>query len=126
MIAGKKMGIYMDHAHAELMQFVSDDIQETSVKSDFTHQDKVHTLNRSEVTMHHKEQHEQAQYYKNLADVIREQDTVILFGPTEAKEELYNTIKDNPLFSDVKISIHKTDKLTEHQKHAFVKDYFEQ
>jgi hypothetical protein len=49
---------------------------------------------------------------------------VILFGPTDAKIELFNLIKNNRQFEHIKIATLPADKMTENQQHAFVKDYF--
>ena len=120
----KKIGIYMDHQSAHLVEYSAKDGQHTSIDSAFTHQQKEEALKKSEHTMHNKEQHQQAEYYKKITDEILKYDDILLFGPTEAKTELYNTIKDNHLFKNIKIHIKQTDKQTENQKHEFVKTYF--
>jgi len=56
--------------------------------------------------------------------VIKNYDEVLLFGPSEAKAELYNILKAEHQFTKIKIEIKQTDKLTENQQHAFVRDYF--
>jgi Lhr-like helicase len=124
MVLGKKIGIWMDHSHAHLTEFATDPIESKLVSSTFTHQEKIHTQNKGENLMHNKEQHEQGAYYKELSEIIRGYDHVLLFGPTSAKDELYNTFKDNPLFKEVSVSIFPADKMTENQEHAYVRDYF--
>jgi stalled ribosome rescue protein Dom34 len=124
MSTAKKLGIWMDHSNAHLMEFTEGPIQTKTLSSNFTHQDKENTLERSENQMHNKEQHLHAEYYKKLGDVIRNYEAVILFGPTQAKVELYNSLKANHLFSDIKMTVKQTDKLTENQQHAFVREYF--
>jgi stalled ribosome rescue protein Dom34 len=74
--------------------------------------------------MHNKEQHQQNEYYEKIGEEIRKYDNVLLFGPTNAKSELYNILKKNHLFNDIKITLQQTDKLTAHQKIACVKDFF--
>ncbi len=120
----KKLGIWMDNASAHVMEFSTDTIETKAINSNFTHQDKVESLSKSEKGMHNKEQHEQAAYYKKLSETIRNYDEVLLFGPTNAKDELYNTFKDNPLFKDVAVFLLPADRMTERQEHAFVRDYF--
>jgi hypothetical protein len=122
--ATKDLGIWMDHASAHLMEFTADPIQTKVVLSKFTHQAKEESMNKGEGAMHHKEQAEQADYYRELGLIIRGYDKVVLFGPTNAKVELHNTLKDNHLFSEVKFEILPSDKMTQHQEHAFVRDYF--
>ncbi len=86
----------MDHATAHLMEF-------TTILSTFTHQEKENSLGKSENLMHNKEQHEEADYYKKIGEVIRQYDEVMLFGPIEAKEELLNKLRQDHRFADVKI-----------------------
>lgn len=124
MSKAKKIGIWMDHSNAHLMEFTEAPIQTKILSSNFTHQDKENTLERSENQMHNKEQHLETEYYKKIGDVIRNYESVILFGPTQAKVELYNSLKTNHLFSSIKMVVKQTDKMTENQQHAFVKDYF--
>ena len=79
---------------------------------------------KGERHMHNKEQHGQAGYYKQLADVMKNYEEVLLFGPTDAKTELFNFIKTDKAFSTIKIEIKQADKMTENQQHAFVREYF--
>lgn len=120
----KKIGIWMDHSMAHITEFDSE-IKETKIiTSDFTFQDRVETLERSESEMHNKEQQKQATYYKNLAQIIKSFDEVILFGPTDAKVELYNILKENHQFDSIKIEVKNTDKMSNKEQQLFVDDYF--
>lgn len=124
MTATKKLGIWMDHTSAHLMEFSPDTIETNIVESKFTHQEKTHSLDKGEKRMHNKEQHQQSEYYKQLGQSIIHYDEVILFGPTDAKVELFNFLKEDPLFVKIKIEIKQADKMTENQQHAFVREYF--
>lgn len=119
-----QLGICMDHASANIIDLSVEATVSTTLTSDFTHEKKEESLNRSEQLMHNKEQHEQAAYYKELGEVIRKYDEVLLFGPTTAKNELYNLLKDDHHFADIKIECKQTDKLNHQEQHAFVKEYF--
>ena len=118
MTTTKKLGIWMDNARAHLMEFSKDAIETTVIDSNFDHQDRVESLSKSEKGMHDKEQHAQVAYYKQLSETIRNYHQVLLFGPTNAKEELYNTFKDNPLFKEVAVTVLPADKMTENQQYA--------
>jgi len=124
MKTAKNLGIWMDHLNANLMEFTPDPIETKSIKSEFTYQEKGLSLSKSENLMHNKEQHQQSEYYKKLSDVIRNYDEVILFGPTDAKVELFNVLKADQRFAKTKIDIKQTDKMTENQQHAFVREHF--
>jgi len=123
MTTSKKTGIYMDHANAQLITFPAELMEEVII-SGFTHDDKVASLSKSEHIMHNKEQHEQSAYYKKLGETIRGYDEVLLFGPTEAKSELFNLLKTDHLFNDIKIVLENTDKLNDHEQQEFVSTYF--
>jgi stalled ribosome rescue protein Dom34 len=120
----KKIGIWMDHSNAHLIEFDSEIKETKTIASDFTFQDRVETLERSENEMHNKEQHKQATYYKNLAQIIKNFDEVILFGPTDAKVELYNELKENHQFDAIKIEVKNTDKMSDKEQRNFIDDYF--
>jgi hypothetical protein len=74
--------------------------------------------------MHTKQQHQQANYYKELAECIKNHEAVVLFGPTDAKVELLHILRADHRFEKIKIETQSTDKMTENQQHAFVKEYF--
>ena len=106
------------------MEFKTDPIETITILSKFNHQDKEFTLSKSENLMHNKEQHLQSEYYKKLGDMIRNYEEVVLFGPTDAKIELLNTLSSDHQFAKTKIEVKQTDKMTESQQHAFVREYF--
>ncbi len=119
-----RLGIWMDHSSAHLMKFTADSIDTKIIESKFTHAEKVHSLGKSESLMHNKEQGQESAYYKHLAEVIKGYDEVLLFGPTDAKAELLNILRSDHLFEHIKIDVIQTDKMTENQEHAFVKEHF--
>jgi hypothetical protein len=119
----KKLGIWMDHANAHLMEY-TDPIITTIIASDSTHEEKQFTLQKGESFMQRKNQEQEGAYYKAIADSIKNHDEVLLFGPTNAKIELSNILEDDLSFSKIKIEIRQADKMTENQEHAFVRDYF--
>jgi hypothetical protein len=120
----KKLGIWMDHSSANLMEFTDGEVEETVIDSEFTHEEKAHSQMKSEHIMHNKEQQQQGAFYKKLGESIKNYDRVLLFGPTDAKLELFNTLKEDAHFTKIKIEVQQADKMTENQQHAFVKHYF--
>ncbi|MEO9146214.1 MAG: hypothetical protein ABI237_11735 [Ginsengibacter sp.] len=123
MTTEKKIGIWMDHAKAHLMEY-ADPIVTLAVSSNSSHDEKERTLQKSESMMHNKEQQQESEYYKELGESIKNYDEVLLFGPTDAKVELSNILEDDLSFSKIKIEIKQADKMTENQEHAFVRDFF--
>ena len=114
----------MDHASAHLMDWTTGSVESSVIASSFTHREKEDTVDNSESLMHHAEKHEEGAYYKKLGEVIRHYDDVILFGATQAKTELYNILRADHRFENIRIEVKPTDKLTEHQQEAFVREYF--
>jgi len=121
----KLLGIWMDHSVAYLTELTNDVLVTEIIKSqpklqakeeDLYYKDESHMLN--------KEQKKLSAYYKKLSDVVLDYDEVILFGPTDAKNELLNIIKDDHLFDKIKIEALAADKMTENQRHIFIKQYF--
>lgn len=120
----EKLGIWMDHSIAHILHSSIDTIDTKTISSKFTHQEKEHSLSKSENLMHHKEQHQQHEFYKELGDVIKNYNEVVVFGPTDAKLELVNFLKQDHHFDNIKIEVKDADKMTEHQEYAFVKAHF--
>jgi len=120
----KQAGIWMDHSKAHVIEFNNASADSLTIDTEFTHQEKEQSLSKSENIMHNKEQQKQGEYYKKIGEIIKGYDDVILFGPTDAKQELYNLIKDDQQFSKIKIEVQQSDKLTENQEQAFVRDHF--
>jgi len=120
----KQLGIWMDHSIAHVIKLTNGTIETNSVESipeiqenqEIVYKDESHSLN--------KEQGQLASYFRKLEDIILENDQVILFGPTEAKNELLNVIKENHLFDKIKIEVESADKMTEVQRNTFVKEHF--
>jgi hypothetical protein len=120
----KKLGIWMDHSNARLMEFTSIDGEDKVVDSVLSHAGKETSVGSSENVIHNKEHHQQSEYYKKLGEAIRSFDDVVLFGPTNAKAELLNLLRTDHRFEKIKIEVQQSDKMTDNQQHAFVKEYF--
>ena len=124
MIIEKKIGIWMDNASAHVINVLDITSTKNIIESKFTHQEREHSLNKSENLMHNKEQHQQSDYYKKIGETILKYDHVVLFGPTHAKSELFNELKKNHLFDKIKIQVEQTDKMTDAEMKFFTQNYF--
>jgi stalled ribosome rescue protein Dom34 len=120
----KKLGIWMDHSMANLMEFTTDPILTKTIHSDTSQHGKSSDFGKNENLMHNKEQHQQSEYFKKLGEAIKNYDEVILFGPTTAKAQLLNLLAEDQHFAKIKIEVKQTDKMTENQQHSFIKEYF--
>ncbi len=119
----KQLGIWMDHAIAYIIEVKNGSITSNTIES-FSAQGEKQNFGKDESLKHNTEQDQLSEFFKRLSAVIKGYSDVILFGPTNAKTELYNLLKEDSLFSNIKIEVETTDNLTENQMHAFVKEHF--
>lgn len=120
----KKLGIWMDHSLAHLMEFTSNHFEIETIESKFTTDVKKQSLAKNEKIVHNKEQGLLKDYYKKLGEAIKNYQRVILFGPTDAKIELFDLLSEDERFLKIKFEIKNTDNMTENQQQAFVQEYF--
>ncbi|HRB71858.1 MAG TPA: hypothetical protein PK776_08410 [Flavobacterium sp.] len=122
----KNLGIWMDHSEAYLLKFDtnSGNTRIISFPTASPHPEKQHLLKKREKRVHNIEQQKTLSYYKKLGATIIHYQNVILFGATDAKTELFHFLRSDHHFDAIKIDIQDTDKMTENQREAFVKDYF--
>ncbi len=120
----KQLGIWMDHSTANIMELLNDKVVSITLESTPAFPEQVQNLRMDESLMNNKEQNEQSDFYEKLSSIITDYEEVLLFGPTDAKSELFNLLKDNRQFEKIKISVQPADKMTDNQQKAFVKDFF--
>jgi stalled ribosome rescue protein Dom34 len=120
----KKLAIYLDHSQAKLFDFKNTAIEFKTIESEFDYHEKKEILQKGESHLHHKEQNLQHQYYKNLGDEILNYHEVLLFGPTDAKTELFNYLSEIKKFEKIKIIVKTSDKLTENQQLELINSIF--
>jgi hypothetical protein len=119
----KQLGIWMDHSNAHLMELTNGIIVHRVV-SELTNHETEFNFYKGEKLIHKKEQHLQLSYYNKLGNIIKKYQEVVLFGPTEAKNELLNLIQADHLFEGIKIEVRNSDKMTVSQMQTFVSEYF--
>jgi len=119
-----KLGIWMDHSIAHLMEFTSNHFEIETIESKLTDKAKIKALDQGEILIQNKEKQQLSDYYKKLGETIKNYKRIILFGPTNAKVELFDLLSEDYRFLKIKIEIKETDKMTENQQHAFVQEYF--
>jgi len=114
----------MDHSIAYIMELKDDEIIENIVGLETFQPDNESEFVKNESLVHNKRQQLQANYYKKLGEAIRSYEEVVLFGPTEAKNELLNLLKADHLFDKIKFNAILSDKMSAKQMHVFVEEYF--
>jgi stalled ribosome rescue protein Dom34 len=120
----KTLGIWMDHSMAHLMEFTSKHFEIETIESKLSNQEKIASLAKSENSNFSKERKQLFEYYKKIGETIKNYKRVILFGPTDAKIELFDLLSEDTRFLKIKFEIKDTDKMDANQQHNFVKEYF--
>lgn len=120
----KQLGIWMDHSNAYLMELTNDTIVANNIVSELADPEAEFNFYKGEKLIHKKEQYLQLSYYKKLGETIKKYQEVVLFGPTDAKNELLNLLRNDHLFENIKIEVMNSDKMTDSQMQTFVREYF--
>jgi stalled ribosome rescue protein Dom34 len=107
----QKRGGYLDDRWRKHTEYPGDENITKTINSDFTQTERKESLEKSEHSMHNKEQHQTSGYYKELGKLIAQYDYVLLFGPTNAKSELLNFLRADHRFDHIKFVIKSADKL---------------
>ncbi|BAX80041.1 hypothetical protein [Labilibaculum antarcticum] len=123
-ISKKKLGVWMDHTIAHIIEINKNTITSKTIES-LSLQGENQNFGKDESLKHNTEKGELSEFFKRLREVIKDYSEVILFGPTNAKIELHNLLKEDSHFNNIKIDTETADNLTENQMHAFVKEHFE-
>ena len=77
----------------------------------------------NENNTHNKEKNLLYEYYDRVNEAIMPFDEIILFGPSTAPQEFHNYILKITMNDTRRISVMKSDYLTDNQLVAFVSDY---
>ena len=117
----KQLGIYIDFSNAYLMELINKMIVSRSIEFEYPKAGDELNLNKKLADDKH---HLQSAYYLELSEIIRNYNQVVLFGPNEAKNELFNLLEFDHNFDMIKIKNVNTDKMTENQIHDFVKEFY--
>jgi len=116
----KKLGIWMDHSMAHVMEFTDEHFEVMTIESEYPLKGQHQQTTAITQAQHNK----QYKYYKKLGEIIKDYYQVILFGPTDAKVELFNLLSDDHRFVKIQVEIKETDRMTRNQLHSFVNEYF--
>jgi ADP-heptose:LPS heptosyltransferase len=81
----KRLGIWMDHSIAHLMEFTNKHFEIKTIESKLTNKLKNESLSKIESLPPNKKKRLLLDYYKKLSEAIKDYEQVILFGPTDAK-----------------------------------------
>lgn len=118
----RKLGIWMNRSIAHLMEISHEPFEVTTIESDLEIlEDKVAM---KKVLPPSKVKQLQLKYYNNIRKSIQDFYYVVIFGPTDAKRELFDLLAEDENLTKVKVEIKETDEMNAREKHEFVQKYF--
>lgn len=124
MKTSKRLGIWIDHSTAHLMEFTSNSSEIKTIESKLGSMSRRQVANYKTSLTHDREWHRQNEYYQKLSEVIKNYEEVVLFGPTEEKVELFDVMSEDERCTKLKVEIKETPEMDENQQHDFVKQHF--
>ncbi|RDI56160.1 hypothetical protein [Flavobacterium glaciei] len=119
-----KIGIWMDHSIAYLMEFETKPFEIQIIECDFTLDEKNRNPHKKETII--SDVKRKYKYYNQIGNAIMHYDKIILFGPSEAKIDFFDTLSEDERFYKLKIEIKETDKMNVNQQREFINKYFVQ
>jgi hypothetical protein len=119
-----KVAIYLDHYRADVFEYLEHAELIQTIESEFNAVEKKKVLLKGESHMHHKEQDLQKKFYETLKKKLVKYNSILLFGTTTAKTELFHVLQADHTFATKEIILKNTDRFTENQKAAFINDFF--
>lgn len=119
-----KVAIYLDHYRAEVFEYSEHAELIQTIESEFNAVEKKKVLLKGESHLHNKEQDLQQKFYEVLKKALVKYDSILLFGTTTAKTELFHVLQADHSFEAKEIILKNTDRLTENQKTAFINEFY--
>ena len=124
MKATKYLGIWMDHSIAHVMGFENDAIVTNTIESHLNPVPEGQSLFPDKESVSEISQEQRSEYYQKLSDLILDYESVILFGPAESKNELFNLLIFNHLFDKINLAIKPAVQMDEVERTRFIRANF--
>jgi stalled ribosome rescue protein Dom34 len=121
----KQLGIWMDYCTAYLMELTSNHFEISTIESISYDTNKLHPVHKI-ASLLETQKRLQFNYYHNIANEIHTYNRIIIFGPSNAKIELFDVLSEDDRFLKTKIEITNTDKMNPAEQHDFILKYFSQ
>jgi hypothetical protein len=130
-----KIGVWMDHSAAKFIKIDTSVESIEIINSDYNSNPREDghgadgsrfgsTSTNNEHKKNQQEIEKTKQFYKKCEEQLQQYDSILLFGPTNAKNEFKNILDENKNFADKSIFVESADKLTDNQLLEFVNKYF--
>ena len=125
----KQAGLWIDHREAVIVVLTDKDEKITHIKSDAEKQTRFpggsrkDGLQKTEAVRDKRLEQDLGKYFDDVIANIREAGWIQIFGPGEAKSELVKRLEVDGLKERI-VEVETTDKMTDNQIAAKVREYF--
>jgi stalled ribosome rescue protein Dom34 len=119
-----QIAIWMDYSVAYLMEFKTEPFEVQIIVCELTVDERKRNPYKKGIT--NSENKRKYNYYSQIGNAIINYDKIILFGPSEAKIDFFDTLSEDERFYKLKIEIKETDKMNVNQRQDFINKYFVQ
>lgn len=121
-----KVGIWIDHKKAVIVSASADGVTTKTLESEVGAHPRYAGQQDGGGEKKYEERHSQHldRYYDEVIRQLTDPDELLIFGPGEAKLELKERLRRSKAHSERTIGIETTDKLTDPQIVAKVKEHF--
>ena len=121
-----KVGIWIDHKKAVIVSASADGVTTKTLESDVEAHPRYAGQQDGGGEKKYEERHSQDldRYYDEVIRQLTDADELLIFGPGEAKVELKKRLRRSKTHSERTIGIETTDKLTDPQIVAKVREHF--
>jgi hypothetical protein len=131
----KKIGIWLDQKEALIITLRKNSVTKKTIYSDIETRERIPGESKifgrfgdqylnDEKNKENKIKDLTNRYLKNIADLLTEADEIVVFGPAQSKIKLEKLMLNDPILSSKLKDILNANNMTENQKVAYVKKYF--
>lgn len=131
----KKTGIWLDQKEANVITLIGDIVNNKTIYSDIETRERFEgeskTFGRfgdqylnNEKSKKNKINDLTTKYLNSIIKEVEQTDEILIFGPAQTKIKLENLIHNNAKISAKLIEVQKAENMTENQKVAYVKKFF--
>ena len=120
------VGVWIDHKKAVIVSIADGHVTTRTLASDVEPHPHYAGSQEGGGEQKYEERHNLHldQYYDEVISKIGQPDALLLFGPGEAKRQLKDRLGRSPASSECFVAVESTDKLTDPQIVAKVKDHY--
>ena len=130
----REVGLWIDHQKTVMVTIINEEEETREIRSNIEkhkrlsgglHADKpnISPMSTAEDVVDRRFENHLGEYYDGVISLLRNADSIWIFGPGEAKVELKNCLEREEM-GDRIASIETVDKMTDRQIAAKVRDHF--